>query len=51
MEKSTKNTYLDPMISLGEYYNNLVLQQIDTGFNLEQGAKIYHLSVGVPSLS
>lgn len=45
IEKSTKNTYLDPMGVYDRYYNNLVLQQMTHGFLAASGAKIYHLSV------
>ena len=45
IEKSTKNTYLNPMGVYDRYYNNLVLQQMTHGFLAASGAKICHLSV------
>lgn len=45
IEKSTKETYLEPMGVFNRYYNSLVLQQMTDGFLKATGAKVIHLSV------
>ncbi len=45
IEKSTKDTYLDPMGVFNRYYNSLILQQITDGFLKSTGAQVIHLSV------
>jgi hypothetical protein len=45
IEKSTKETYLDPMGVYNRYYNSLVLQSMTDGFLRATGARVIHLSV------
>jgi len=45
IEKSTKDTYLDPKGVFDRYYNNLILQQITDGYLRATGARVIHLSV------
>jgi hypothetical protein len=45
IEKSTKDTYLNPMGVYNRYYNSMVLQQITDGFLRGTGARVIHLSV------
>ncbi len=45
IERSTKQTYLDPMGTYNRYYNNLVLQTMTAGFLENTGARVIHLSV------
>jgi hypothetical protein len=45
IEKSTKETYLDPMGVYNRYYNSLVLQTMTDGYLRATGARVIHLSV------
>jgi hypothetical protein len=45
IEKSTKETYLDPLGVYNRYYNSLVLQTMTDGFLRATGARVIHLSV------
>jgi hypothetical protein len=50
IEKSTKETYLDPMGVYNRYYNSLVLQSMTDGFLRATGARVIHLSVEIEPL-
>ena len=45
IEKSSKDTFLDPLAIFDRYYNSLLLQKMTDGFLRSTGAKVIHLSV------